>query len=66
MTGNIILSQNATITKLLASTSHYSSAVSWSVDGETKQYGREIGLHNLGGDSTGSIAIVPYKTDTAP
>ena len=67
MTGNIILSRNVTITKLLSSTSHYSSAVSWSVDGETKKYGREIGLHNTGGsDSTGSIAIVPYKTDTEP
>lgn len=66
MTGNIILSRNVTITKLLSSNSHYSSVVSWSVDGETKQYGREIGLHNTGGDSTGSIAIVPYKTDTEP
>lgn len=67
MTGNIILSRNVTITKLLSSNSHYSSAVNWSVDGETKKYGREIGLHNIGGsDSTGSIAIVPYKTDIDP
>ena len=67
MTGNIILSQNTKIIKPLASTSNYDSIVSWSVDGETKKYGREIGLHNLGGsDSTGSIAIVPYKTDTEP
>lgn len=67
MTGNIILSSNTKIIKPLASTSNYEAAVSWSVDGETKQYGREIGLHNTGGnDSTGSIAIVPYKTSTYP
>ena len=67
MTGNIILSRSTAIIKSLASTSHYSYIVSWSVDGETEKYGREIGLHNLGGsDSTGSIAIVPYKTDTEP
>ena len=66
MTGNIILSRSTAIIKSLASTSHYDSIVSWSVDGETKKYGREIGLHNTGGDSTGSIAIVPYKTDTDP
>ena len=67
MTGNIILSSNVKIIKPLVSTSNYSAAVSWSVDGETKQYGREIGLHNTGGnDSTGSIAIVPYKTSTDP
>lgn len=67
MTGNIILSQNVTITKPLVSVSNYDSIVRWSVDGETKQYGREIGLHNIGGsDSSGSIAIVPYKTDTNP
>ena len=67
MTGNIILSSNTKIIKPLASTSNYEAAVSWSVDGETKQYGREIGLHNTGGnDSTGSIAIVPYKTSTDP
>lgn len=67
MTGNIILSPHITITKPLVSTSNYDSVVRWSVDGETKQYGREIGLHNTGGsDSTGSIAIVPYKTDAAP
>lgn len=67
MTGNIILSINTTITKLLVSSSNYETAISWSVDGETKQYGREIGLHNMGGsDSTGSIAIVPYKTNTQP
>lgn len=67
MTGNIILSRSNAIIKPLASTSNYDSIVSWSVDGETKKYGREIGLHNLGGsNSTGSIAIVPYKTDTEP
>lgn len=67
MTGNIILSPNVEIIKPLRSTSNYDSIVSWSVDGETKQYGREIGLHNTGGnDSTGSIAIVPYKTSEAP
>ena len=66
MTGNIILSRSTAIIKSLASTSHYSSIVSWSVDGETEKYGREIGLHNTGGDSTGSIAIIPYKTDTEP
>ena len=67
MTGNIILSSNTKIIKPLASTSNYDSIVSWSIDGETKKYGREIGLHNLGGsNSTGSIAIVPYKTDTEP
>lgn len=67
MTGNIILSPNTKIIKPLASTSNYEAAVSWSVDGETKQYGREIGLYNTGGnDSTGSIAIVPYKTSTYP
>jgi hypothetical protein len=67
MTGNIILSPNVDIIKPLRSTSNYDSIVSWSVDGETKQYGREIGLHNTGGnDSTGSIAIVPYKTSEAP
>ena len=66
MTGNIILSPNTKIIKPLASTSNYDSIVRWSVDGETKKYGREIGLHNTGGDSTGSIAIIPYKTDTEP
>lgn len=66
MTGNIILSPNTKIIKPLASTSNYGAVVSWSVDGETKQYGREIGLHNIGGDSTGSIAIIPYKTSTEP
>lgn len=67
MTGNIILSPNTEIIKPLRSTSNYDTVVSWSVDGETKKYGREIGSHNTGGnDSTGSIAIVPYKTDTAP
>ena len=67
MTGNIILSRSTAIIKPLASTSNYDSVVRWSVDGETKKHGREIGLHNLGGsDSTGSIAIVPYKTDTEP
>ena len=67
MTGNIILSPNVEIIKPLRSTSNYDTAVSWSVDGETKQYGREIGLHNTGGnDSTGSIAIIPYKTSTDP
>ena len=67
MTGNIILSPNVTIIKPLVSTSNYDSIVRWSIDGETEQYGREIGLHNVGGnDSTGSIAIIPYKTSTAP
>lgn len=67
MTGNIILSPHTTIIKPLRSTSNYDSVVRWSIDGETKKYGREIGLHNDGGlDSTGTIAIVPYKTDTAP
>ena len=67
MTGNIILSPNVTIIKPLASTSFYDSIVRWSSDGETERYGREIGLHNVGGnDSTGSIAIIPYKTSTVP
>lgn len=67
MTGNIILSPNVEIIKPLRPTSNYDSIVRWSVNGETEQYGREIGLHNDGGhDSTGSIAIVPYKTSITP
>lgn len=67
MRGNIILSSGTRITKTLVSTSNYAAAIDWSVAEETKQYGREIGLHNTGGnDSTGSIAIVPYKTSVEP
>lgn len=67
MRGNIILSSGTRITKTLVSTSNYATAIDWSVAEETKQYGREIGLHNTGGnDSTGSIAIVPYKTSVEP
>lgn len=49
-------------------TSNYTILARWLPGGAiSKNYGREIGSHNTGGsDSTGSIVILPYETDTSP
>lgn len=62
-----ILANNATITQNQNSTSNYTTVVKW-LKGGTSQgtYNPSIGQHNIGGDGTGSICILPYPTSTYP
>lgn len=62
-----ILANNATITQNQNSTSNYTTVVKW-LKGGTSQgtYNPSIGQHNIGGDGTGSICILPYPTSTDP
>ena len=60
-----ILANNTTITQNQASTSNYTTAIRW-LKGGTSQgtHNPSIGQHNMGGDGTGSICILPYPTET--
>lgn len=62
-----ILADNATITQNQNSISNYTTVVEW-LKGGTSQgtYNPSIGQHNIGGDGTGSICILPYPTSTNP
>ena len=62
-----ILANNAAITQNQNSTSNYTTVVKW-LKGGTSQgtYNPSIGRHNIGGDGTGSICILPYPTSTVP
>lgn len=62
-----ILAINATITQNQNSTSNYTTVIKW-LKGGTSQgtYNPSIGQHNIGGDGTGSICILPYPTNTDP
>lgn len=62
-----ILAIHATITQNQNSTSNYTTVVKW-LKGGTSQgtYNPSIGQHNIGGDGTGSICILPYPTNTVP
>ena len=62
-----ILTKRATIIQNQDSTSHYTQVVRW-LKGGTSQgtYDPSIGQHNMGGDGTGSICILPYPTETNP
>lgn len=63
----LILADNATITQNQYSISNYTTVVEW-LKGGTSQgtYNPSIGQHNIGGDGTGSICILPYPTSTNP
>ena len=62
-----ILADNAIITQNQSSISNYTTVVRW-LKGGTSQgtYNPSIGQHNIGGDGTGSICILPYPTSTDP
>lgn len=62
-----ILANNAPITQNQNSTSNYTTVVKWLKGGTSQEtYNPSIGQHNIGGDGTGSICILPYPTSTAP
>lgn len=48
-------------------TSNYTEIVRWYKDGKSQNtYDPQIGQHNIGGDGSGSICILPYATATYP
>lgn len=57
----------ASIIQNQANTSHYSEVIKWLKGGTSqKTYDPSIGQHNIGGDGTGSICILPYPTEYEP
>lgn len=48
-------------------TSNYTRAVEWFKNGKSQNtYNPQIGQHNIGGDGSGSICILPYATSSEP
>jgi len=68
MTGNLVLSSGGVvIIQHQESTSNYTSPIKWYKGGASQAtYDPQIGQHNTGGTGTGSIAILPYPTETSP
>lgn len=62
-----LLTNYAAIIQYQDSTSNYTQVIRW-LKGGTSQgtYSPSIGQHNIGGDGTGSICILPYPTETPP
>lgn len=62
-----ILTYNTCIIQNQADTSNYTEVIKWLKGGTSqKTYGPSIGQHNVGGDGTGSICILPYPTERDP
>ena len=78
MDGKITLGMSSEIVQKQYDTSYYTSTIQWyknaegwsytDKDGSSKKYAfqPQIGQHNIGGDGTGSITILPYPSNTAP
>lgn len=66
--GNIrIKNTKSLIQTQRGNTSNYTEIVRWYKDGKSQNtYDPQIGQHNIGGDGSGSICILPYATATYP
>lgn len=64
---NIRLQSEYALIQHQRDTSNYTRAVEWFKNGKSQNtYNPQIGQHNIGGDGSGSICILPYATATSP
>lgn len=64
---NIRLQSSYALIQHQRDTSNYTRAVEWFKNGKSQNtYNPQIGQHNIGGDGSGSICILPYATATDP
>lgn len=68
MTGNLKFGKNNTIIQNQGDTPNYTEIIKWLKGGTSRAtYDPQIGqFNNGGGDSSGSITILPYPTETVP
>lgn len=65
--GNVRINNNKSLIQNQGDTSNYTEAIKWYKGGKSQNtYNPQIGQHNIGGDGSGSICILPYATATEP